>query len=239
MLNNCSRLTDAGFAFSDENCKATAAVLDNDSSGNKIFLGSRAEAELLEDIKLTESSSKAMKKAQVSLQGIGKLRKLHRLELENVKLTEVSLKFAFKFDDLRIINLNFCKYVRDDGFKHLVDNNPFLEVLTTKQTEISGPTVAHLVRKCARLIRLDFEGCQMLTNEAVKSFPKYCNNMRALDVSFCRKVRIETIEDDLVKKMPNLQFVGVRGLALAEALEDFEDGNKKGPAPPPPPRRIF
>ena len=113
------------------------------------------------------------------------------------------------------------------------------ETLIAKQCNITGATLLHLVKNCARLTTLDVEACLQITDEAVQRLPQFCANLRFIDLSFCKKVRTSTIENILMKQIPSLKSVGMRGLALAELLdesdtEDSDPTNKSQPPMPPP-----
>ena len=164
------------------------------------------------------------------------LRKIKRIELENVRITDVTLKLAFQFDDLRHVNLSLCKSIGDEGFRYLADQNPHIEVLIAKQCNLRGETVLHIAEKCPRLRRLDVEACLSITDDSIQKLPRFCRqeaNLQFIDLSFCRKVRTATIENVLYE-IPSLRHVGMRGLALAELLDD-ESENTTFPSPPKPP----
>ena len=232
-LSNCGQLTDSAFtqvnapSFNDKQSQQKG-------SPSKIFLGSRAEAELLSEIKRIQDINSASSTTTLSPM-IG-LRKIKRIELENVRITDVTLKLAFQFDDLRHVNLSLCKSIGDEGFRYLADQNPHIEVLIAKQCNLRGETVLHIAEKCPRLRRLDVEACLSITDDSIQKLPRFCRqeaNLQFIDLSFCRKVRTATIENVLYE-IPSLRHVGMRGLALAELLDD-ESENTTFPSPPKPP----
>ena len=103
--------------------------------------------------------------------GINGLRSLTRLELENVKITEISLSM-FDFEHLRSINLSLCKSICDSGFRYLAVKNPSIENFVAKQTSITDETVLTITKNCKRLVKLDVEGCQGITNSSVSQLPR-------------------------------------------------------------------
>ena len=235
-VSNCGQITDS--AFTQFNTPKEE-ILNCENQDGKIFLGSKAEAELRSEIKrieyLTKNAADAGGEPTLVI-GSG-LQRLRKLSLEKVRVTETSLKLAFNFEDLRYIDLSLCKGIADSGFKVLADHNPHIETMIAKQCNITGQTLLHLVKKCARLVTLDVEACLQITDEAVQRLPQYCNNLRFIDLSFCKKVRTSTIENILMKKILSLKSVGMRGLALAELLDESDtedDTNKKQPPMPPP-----
>ena len=231
-LSNCGQLTDSAFTQRDTE-EIPKSEIENQG---KIFLGSRAEAELRSEIKRIEYLTKSADISHPSV--VSGLQKLRKLSLENVRLTEMSLKLSFNFEDLRYINLSLCKSIADSGFKALADQNPRLETLIAKQCNITGETLLHLVKKCARLTTLDVEACLQICDESVRKLPQFCANLRFIDLSFCKKVRTSTIENVLMKEISALRSVGMRGLALAELLDESDSDDDhaidtKPPMPPP------
>ena len=219
-LSNCSRLTDMGFT----GLKLQDDCDDDLKDQSKIFLGSKAEAELREDIRRMEYIASVPKTSfSKSFRGIGQLKRLRRLDIENLRISEASLKTAFHFKDLRYINLSLCKSVASDGFASLAMANPNLEVLIAKQCNIDNDSFMSIIKHCPRMTNLDVEACLGITDTVVQTLPIFCPNLRLLDVSFCRKVRVATIEHWLIKQIPSLRHIGIRGLALAEAMEDYDD----------------
>ena len=171
--------------------------------------------------------------------GINGLRSLTRLELENVKITEISLSM-FDFEHLRSINLSLCKSICDSGFRYLAVKNPSIENFVAKQTSITDETVLTITKNCKRLVKLDVEGCQGITNTSVSQLPDHCSLLKYLDVSFCKKVKTMTLQK--IQKEMRLKAVGMRGLAIAELLDSSDDDTDtdKQPmmtvtVPPPPP----
>ena len=168
--------------------------------------------------------------------GINGLRSLTRLELENVKITEISLSM-FDFEHLRSINLSLCKSICDSGFRYLAVKNPSIENFVAKQTSITDETVLTITKNCKRLVKLDVEGCQGITNSSVSQLPDHCSLLKYLDVSFCKKVKTMTLQK--IQKEMRLKAVGMRGLAIAELLDSSDDSDNEKPmsvsVPLPPP----
>ena len=170
----------------------------------------------------------------VSGSGINALRSLTRLELENVKITELSLIHSFHFEHLRSINLSLCKSICDSGFRYLAVNNPSIENFVAKQTSITDETFLTIANACKRLVKLDVEGCQGITNSSVSQLPDHCSLLKYLDLSFCKKVKTMTLQK--IQSEMRLKAVGMRGLAIAELLDSSDDSdNEPKTSPPRPP----
>ena len=170
--------------------------------------------------------------------GINELRSLTRLELENAKITELSLIHSFNFEHLRSINLSLCKSICDSGFRYLAVNNPSIENFVAKQTSITDETFLTIANACKRLVKLDVEGCQGITNSSVSQLPdQHCSLLKYLDLSFCKKVKTMTLQK--IQKEMRLKAVGMRGLAIAELLDSSDDSDNEKmmtvSVPPPPP----
>ena len=232
ILNDCSRLTDLGFMGIDS---VGGQNLPNISDGNKIFLGSKGEAEVRNEIKRLEYLSELANTPSGDF-GIQKLKRLQRLEIQNVRITQAAL-FRFQFDDLRMINLNLCKLIDNEGFCRLAEQNPHLEHFSAKQCALNGETLVNLAKNCPRLQIIDIEACPNVTDNSIKELCNFSPNLRTLDLSFCRGVRVSTIEKLLFRQIPTLRGVGMRGLAVYEAIADFEEDSInfiQNPPPPPP-----
>merc|ERR1719510_2384092 len=203
-----------------------------DPISNRIFLGSKAEAELRQDIRrLNHLEHMDLNVSDGS--GINGLRSLTRLELENVKITEISLSM-FDFEHLRSINLSLCKSICDSGFRYLAVKNPSIENFVAKQTSITDETVLTITKNCKRLVKLDVEGCQGITNTSVSELPDHCSLLKYLDLSFCKKVKTMTLQK--IQSEMRLKAVGMRGLAIAELLDSSDDSdNEPKTSPPRPP----
>ena len=98
-----------------------------------------------------------------------------------------------------------------------------------------------------RLHTLDIEACQEITDKGIQMMPEHCQQLRNLDLSFCHGIRVATVERVLFQQMPRMKTVGMRGLAILEAIADDELSrdnyeinsmllrNPVAPPPPPPP----
>ena len=216
-------------------------IQEDSSATMKIFLGSKAEANLRNDIKRKEQVSNV---ASTSCKtGINRLKRLTRLNLQNVPITELSLMYAFKFENLRYIDLSLCKSIGPEGFQHLAKQNPRIEKLIAKQCKLNDNSLLHIVKNLHRLHTLDIEACQDITDKGIQMMPEFSQQLRNVDLSFCHGIRVATVERVLFQQMPQLKTVGMRGLAILEAIADDELSRDnfeintilRVPPPPPPP----
>ena len=232
-LGNCRRLTDAGFSGLMPESQS-----DLEKDGAKIFLGSKAEAEVLSDAqrraKLKELyETKQDAKAELK---IDSLNRLLSLDVSFTNVTDLSLVVAFNFKQLRHLNISQCKEITNVGLNALSSGNFMLESLTAKQCSIGDSALQGLARNTPRLKLLDIEGCKAVTSEAVCLVVNRCSGLRQLDVSFCTRVSAHMVET-LATVRPSLR-AAYRGLHIHECLGDYEDDNViiVPPAPPSPVR---
>ena len=243
-LSNCGQLTDMGFITDSDFVQKEQENEPNDDNSMKIFLGSKAEAKLLNDIKRKELMSNVVPSSSDSTtMGLNRLKRLKRLKVQNVPITELSLMYAFKFEDMRYIDLSLCKSIGEEGYQYLADQNPRIETLIAKQCKLTDNCLLNIVKSLHRLNTLDVEACQGITDKGIQKLPQYCQQLRTLDLSFCHGIRVDTVERVLLHQMPWLKAIGMRGLAIIEAIKDEEMSKEdyeintmlRLPAQPPPP----
>ena len=70
-----------------------------------------------------------------------------RLKVQNVPITELSLMYAFKFEDMRYIDLSLCKSIGEEGYQYLADQNPRIETLIAKQCKLTDNCLLHIVNR--------------------------------------------------------------------------------------------
>ena len=223
LLNNCSRLSDAGFtgALTEEVLAGVEMSMKNQTKEGKIFLGSRAEAQIVAEEKFRQkvAHDRAVMTNNQNPQGIDQLKFLKTLELNKVKLSEVSIQYSFgNFEDLRKIDLTLCTAIPASAFALLTRQNGHLEEILAKQTAIDDRCLLEMVKNCRRLRVLDVEGCKLVTDLSVRELPRMAEHLRVLNISFC-KVKIESC-DYIRLKMPMLRQLGTRGLELLQMLDE-------------------
>ena len=235
-VSDCRRLTDAGFIGAGFVGKDPNVIEDKKAEG-KIFLGTKAEAEVLDDARrqdlMWETSGEMLEHDGPK---IDRLKALTSLEVATSKISDRSLRFAFRFRDLRHINVTLCPDISDTGFILLGDNNPHLESIVAKQCRITDTGLVGMVKSTPRLTKLDLEYCKEITSSAIKCLPIYCKNLRELNVSFCLKVKVNAI-NELVANLKYLRNPIIRGLHIGELLDSGgeEEDALVAPTPPPPP----
>ena len=215
-IRDCRRVTDAGLS---------GISIDSSGSSNvengKIFLGTRAEAEIRDDAQRIKELESQKSKFGGGPK-IQDLKHLERLEVNTTKISDISLESAFSFVHLKHINLSKCNDITDSGIFALAKSNPCLEEVIMKQTNVEDAGLSTLIQNAPRLKLLDIEACKCVTSGPVLSLAQFCPRLRVLDVSFCSKIRASDMEF-LMTILSSLKKVIIRGLHIAECLQDYDD----------------
>ena len=232
-VSDCRRLTDAGFVGTGLAGKDPNVIEDQKAEG-KIFLGTKAEAEVIDSAKRLDLMAETSDMLDHDGPKIDRLKSLTSLEVATSKISDLSLRFAFRFRDLRHINVTLCHSITDTGFILLGDNNPHLESVVAKQCHITDVGLLGMLKSTPRLLTLDIEYCKEITSASIKCLPQYCKNLRDLNVSFCLKVKVSAI-NDLELNLKNLHNTTFRGLHIGELLDEDSSDEDEVVIPTPPP----
>lgn len=61
------------------------------------------------------------------------------------------------------------------------------------QTDVEGPVVENLARRCGGFLRkLSLRGCQQVGDSALATFSQHCNNIESLNLKYCKKISDHT-----------------------------------------------
>jgi len=199
----------------------------------KILLGSKAEHEILNDAK--------RKKVMLSLYEntteinnnytINRLKGLKTLKLTNCnKITDLSLKYCFKFTELRELCLKKCQQITITGIKEMVKNCPALEIIDlTECYNINDKSIELITIHLKRLTHLYLDRCLQLTDFSLDYIVINCTNLKFLSICGCRGMSNE----------PNLRLTTLKTLRTI-LFNGYEPDNydfKSFPKPPPLPAR--
>lgn len=200
-LVNCHYLTDAGLTGlgtatnSEDNKPVETSSLfvniDQDEPKLHISLRSRAEEEIVRDAYRKKAVEQMC--VQQSESGIchgysvARLRGLQDLDLGCCRgITDVSLKYAFKFRELQHLNLSYCQMISIDGLKHLGRNNPSIDTLNLNNCyNVNDDGIIEVTKSLHRLKYLDLQACVQLTNKSLKAIAQNCRSLRYLDIRLC------------------------------------------------------
>ncbi|KAJ6649423.1 Leucine-rich repeat-containing protein 29 [Pseudolycoriella hygida] len=203
----------------------------------KISLRSKAEEEIVNDAKrkkvMLEMYEHNDANADYSGFSINRAKGLKTLTLTACnKITDVSLKYAFRLLELRELSLSKCQQISSIGMDCLVKNCPSLEILNLSECHnISDKTIEMITIHLKRLTHLYLERCTLLSDHSLDHIAVNCTALKYIDVRSCRAMCSE----------PNLRLVNVTTLQHISMskpgpyLVDTDLITMKRPRPPPMP----
>lgn len=211
-----------------------------------ISLRSKAEQDIVNDAKrkrvMLEMCKLSEAKEEVNCSGymIGRLSGLKSLNLSSCnRITDVSLKYAFEFIELRELKLSKCQQVTSIGIDSVTHKCPSLEIIDLSECHnINDKAIDILTKNLKRLTHLHIERCSQLTDHSLDSIAINCKCIKYLDIRGCRgmcsepNIRLEHIRSlqriIMSKPGPYVQRSGYLPI-------DFECKIKIPKAPPMPP----
>ncbi|XP_046466528.1 uncharacterized protein [Neodiprion pinetum] len=235
-LSRCDKVSDLGLtgmgAGNRENLEKTwtQSYIEVPEPQLRIRLGSRVEEEIWRDAKrkrevkkMCEDLSMLFDNDVCSGFSLARLKGLKVLDLAGCnKITDVSLKYAFNFPELRLLDLSLCQQITHEGLDFLTRNNQALEELHLSQCHnVTDMGIAYIARRLHRLKSLYLQGCSQLTDHSLDSIKIHCTALQFLDVKACRGMSIAGIES-LIHL--NIDY--------SRESEDLMQCKKPPPAPP-------
>lgn len=157
---------------------------EREQSYYKISLGSKAEAEIKHDAKrkkaMQEMCEMNSAEKNASSYNIACLKGLRVLKLGGCnRLTDVSLKYCFKLQELKELGLERCYQVSIDGIRAVVNNCPSIEILNLSECHsINDKAVELITEKLHRLTHLSLEKCIQLTDFSLDYISMNCKALR-------------------------------------------------------------
>lgn len=206
----------------------------------QISLRSKAEEDIVNDAKrkriMLEMCDQTLNKEEIncSLYSIRRLKGLRSLNLSSCnRITDVSLKYAFEFLELKTLSLSKCQQVSSIGINAILITCPSLEQLNLSECHnINDHTIEAITRKLHRLTHLHIERCSQLTDHTLDYIALNCRRLKHLDVRGCRSMCGE----------PSLRLEHVRSLKRIVMSKPgpympsmYETTMKAPKAPPIPP----
>lgn len=157
---------------------------EREQSYYKISLGSKAETEIKYDAKrkkaMQEMCEMSCGEESATEYSIAQLKGLRVLKLGGCnRVTDVSLKYCFKLQELKELGLERCYQVSIDGIKAIVYNCPSIEILNLSECHsINDKAVEHITENLHRLTYLSLEKCIQLTDFSLDYISMNCKTLR-------------------------------------------------------------
>lgn len=176
----------------------------------QISLRSKAEEDIVNDAKrkkiMLEMCDQTINKEEIncSQYSIRRLKGLRTLNLSSCnRITDVSLKYAFEFLELKTLSLSKCQQVSSIGLDAILTTCPSLEELNLSECHnINDHAIDAITRKLHRLTHMHIERCSQLTDHTLDYIALNCKRLKYLDVRGCRSMCSE----------PNLRLEHLRSL---------------------------
>lgn len=195
---------------------------NDENSGNpyKISLRSKAETDIVMDamrkkfmLAMYEKNANIFAELYKQNYGVGncnvgysinRLKGLRRLNLTACnKISDVSLKFSLRFNELQELSLARCQQISIIGIESLIKSCPSIEILNLSDCHnINDKTIELITKYLKRLTHLHLKRCIQLTDHTLDYVAVNCNLIKHLDVDGCR----------LMCSEPNLRLVSVSSL---------------------------
>lgn len=245
-LSGCNRITDVGLtgmvthsSMASTPNLTTMNLLEESNfacgvkSRLRISLKSRAEEEIVKDAERKKAILQLFEYSIPSSSNVGysltRLKGLRNLNLSGCsRITDISLCHAFKFLELKSLDLTQCCQVTQSGIKALALNNPSLETLILSMCySICNEAVEAISINLKRLKHLDLSECQKLTDASLLAIGTNCKSLRYLNMRRCD--RLALCQDGLLDHIPSV--------ILPPAAVNPEDDVSSHPPVPTIPKR--
>ncbi|XP_062563809.1 F-box and leucine-rich repeat protein 13-like isoform X3 [Armigeres subalbatus] len=132
---------------------------------------------------------------------IERLKKLKVLKVSGCyKLTDFSLRYAFRFMELKELSLSRCHQLSKQGIEKLVENCPALEYLDLSECpNINDQCVELIAQHLKRLSTLKLANCPLISEVGLSYLSQYCKNLKYLYVRGCFK-----LPPDISERLANI-----------------------------------
>ncbi|XP_057377162.1 F-box/LRR-repeat protein 7-like [Daphnia carinata] len=128
------------------------------------------------------------------------------------KLTDRSLQYAFRFRELRHLDLNACPLITDIGLVALSEQNRGIEILILNYGKFTDYGMTKAISYLSRLRRLSLHGCLNLTKLTLNAIEKYqLRYLSHLNISHCRLISLEDAFQFQLR-MPSIRELDTAGL---------------------------
>lgn len=165
-ISHCDKVSDAGLTGmgkveTEGDDEVPMSDYDEpDVAHPRIYLGSRAEEEIVRDARRKRDVMRMCEKLTTdSFTGysLARIKGLRELDVSSCnKITDVSLTYAFNFKELVKLNLSRCQQITHEGLEHLVKNCPSIEYFNlTDCYNLKDEAVKEIVKGLSRLQHLE------------------------------------------------------------------------------------
>lgn len=201
-ISHCDKVSDAGLTGMGKIETETNDDGPIESNYNteptlpRIYLGSRAEEEIVRDAKRKRDVMRMCEKISTNSYtgySLARLKGLRDLDLSGCnRITDVSLTYAFNFKELINLNISRCQQITHQGVEHLVKNCQSIEYINLNDCyNLNDHAVKEIVQQLKRLKQLELRGCNQLTDKTLEYVRSYCEKLKFLDVQGCRNMSPE------------------------------------------------
>ncbi|XP_058459432.1 uncharacterized protein LOC131435494 isoform X2 [Malaya genurostris] len=127
---------------------------------------------------------------------IDRLKRLRTLTVSGCyKITDFTLRYAFRFMELKELNISRCPQISKQGIEKLVTNCPALEYLDLSECPNINDSCIELVSMyLKRLSTLKLTNCALITEDSLKFLSHHCQNLKYLYVRGCLKLPSDIME---------------------------------------------
>lgn len=203
ILTMCERLSDSGLTGVKLKMIPTKKIMNE---GFKLPLGSKAELEIVREAKLKLELQEICENcSNVSGFSLKNLKGLQHLNLTGCNgISDVSLTYAFEFQELRSLNLSHCNQISKEGLQHLSTNCRSIEFLNLEHCQnVDNEGVYHIVKNFKRLDTLIL-GSNKITDSVALYITQYSKQLIYLDIRNCYQITSDGV-NEIMKSLPNLQ----------------------------------
>ncbi|XP_058834491.1 F-box and leucine-rich repeat protein 13-like isoform X1 [Topomyia yanbarensis] len=132
---------------------------------------------------------------------IDRLKKLRILKVSGCyKITDFSLRYAFRFMELKELSISRCPQISKPGIEKLVTSCPALEFLDLSECpNINDYCVELIAMHLKRLSTLKLTNCVLVTEVGLGFLSQHCQNLKYLYVRGCFK-----LPSDIMERLSNI-----------------------------------
>uniref|UniRef100_A0A1E1W7Q5 F-box domain-containing protein n=2 Tax=Pectinophora gossypiella TaxID=13191 RepID=A0A1E1W7Q5_PECGO len=201
-MSHCDKVSDAGLTgmgkveTEGDDEGPIMSTYDDAEPHPRIYLGSRAEEEIVRDARRKRDVMRMCEKLTMDNftgYSLARMKGLRELDVSSCnKITDVSLTYAFNFKELVNLNLSRCQQITHEGIEHLVKNCPSIELLNLIDCyNLKDEAIKEIVKYLKRLQQLELRGCNQLTDQTLEAVRSHCEKLKFLDVQGCRNMSPE------------------------------------------------